>query len=155
MKLTSEIIKKLPKAELHCHLDGSLRIDTILNLASEQNIKLHKGSSNRASFSWVEGISMRSLDKNHVTPTLRKFDLLRLNQDGFMMTRSLAENYPYTSLYKANLRGARKEWMSIVEDLEEGASAPLETLKYLLSRLINAASAFYEKIGRASCRERV
>jgi len=34
MKLTSEIIKKLPKAELHCHLDGSLRIDTILNLAS-------------------------------------------------------------------------------------------------------------------------
>ena len=40
MKLTSEIIKKLPKAELHCHLDGSLRIDTILNLALEQGIKL-------------------------------------------------------------------------------------------------------------------
>ena len=40
MKLTSEIIKKLPKAELHCHLDGSLRIDTILNLASDQRIKL-------------------------------------------------------------------------------------------------------------------
>jgi len=117
----------------------------IKSIVPEQNIKLHKGSSNRASFSWVEGISMRSLDKNHVTPTLRKFDLLRLNQDGFMMTRSLAENYPYTSLYKANLRGARKEWMSLVEDLEEGASAPLETLKYLLSRLINAALAFNEK----------
>ena len=40
MKFTPEIIKKLPKAELHCHLDGSLRIDTILRLALEQGVKL-------------------------------------------------------------------------------------------------------------------
>lgn len=31
MKITSEIIKRLPKAELHCHLDGSVRIDTIID----------------------------------------------------------------------------------------------------------------------------
>jgi adenosine deaminase len=40
MKFTPEIIQKLPKAELHCHLDGSLRTSTILELAKEQNIKL-------------------------------------------------------------------------------------------------------------------
>ena len=40
MKFTSEIIKHLPKSELHCHLDGSLRIDTILQLALENNITL-------------------------------------------------------------------------------------------------------------------
>ncbi len=43
----------------------------IKSIEPEQNIRLHKGSSNRASFSWVEGISMRALDKNHVTPILR------------------------------------------------------------------------------------
>ena len=39
MIFTPEIIKKLPKAELHCHLDGSLRIDTILRLALEQDLR--------------------------------------------------------------------------------------------------------------------
>jgi len=111
-------------------------------IAPDQNIRLHKGSVNRASFSWVEGISMRTLDKKYVTPTLRKHGLLRLNADGFMMTRSLAENYPYTHLYKANLRGARVEWLALVEEVEEKNTSAPETLKYLLSRLINAASDF-------------
>jgi hypothetical protein len=116
-------------------------------ISPEQNIRLHKGSSNRASFSWVEGISMRTLDKKHVTPTLRKHGLLRLNADGFMMTRSLAENYPYTFLYKAKLRGARTEWLALVEDIEEERTSAIETLKYLLSRLINAAAEFSNEAG--------
>ena len=40
MKFTSEIIKKLPKAELHCHLDGSLRVKTIIELAEMQGVDL-------------------------------------------------------------------------------------------------------------------
>jgi len=110
----------------------------------EQNIRLHKGSTNSASFSWVEGISMRTLDKKYVTPVLRKNNLLRLNADGFMMTRSLAENYPYTLLYKANLRGAREQWLLLVEEVERQNSSAIDTLKYLLLRLINAASNFEE-----------
>ena len=39
-KLTYEILQKLPKAELHCHLDGSLRPQTVLDLAKEQNVEL-------------------------------------------------------------------------------------------------------------------
>ena len=35
-----ELIKALPKAELHCHLDGSLRIPTIMELAENQGVKL-------------------------------------------------------------------------------------------------------------------
>jgi hypothetical protein len=111
-------------------------------ISPEQSIRLHKGSSNRGSFSWVEGVSMRTLDKNYVTPTLRRHDLVRLNADGFMMTRSLAENYPYSSLYKAQLRGARDQWLAIVEELEIGITDPQESLKYLLSLLLNAANSF-------------
>jgi adenosine deaminase len=39
-KLTYEFVKGLPKAELHCHLDGSLRISTIIELAQQQKIEL-------------------------------------------------------------------------------------------------------------------
>ncbi len=40
MTISKELIQALPKAELHCHLDGSLRISTILELAEKQNISL-------------------------------------------------------------------------------------------------------------------
>lgn len=34
------MINKLPKIELHCHLDGSVRVDTIIDIAKKENIKL-------------------------------------------------------------------------------------------------------------------
>ena len=47
MNISRHLINKLPKAELHCHLDGSLRINTLIELASKQNIKLpHKTINN-------------------------------------------------------------------------------------------------------------
>ena len=110
-----------------------------------QNIRLHKGGVGKNNFSWTEGISMRVLDKKFVTPVLRKHDLLRLNADGFMMTRSLAENYPYTSMYKANIRGARRDWLCLVDEIEISNAAPLPALQYLLLKLINQASTFSDK----------
>ncbi len=77
---------------------------TIKSIAPEQSVRLHKGSTIRGRFSWVDGISMRSLDKNYNTPFLRKHGLLNVNRDGVFMTRSLAENYPYSTLYKAEMK---------------------------------------------------
>jgi len=40
VKITKDLLHKLPKAELHCHLDGSLRVSTILDLAAHQKVQL-------------------------------------------------------------------------------------------------------------------
>jgi len=40
IELPLELIEKLPKTDLHVHLDGSLRLDTILDLAKKQNVRL-------------------------------------------------------------------------------------------------------------------
>ncbi len=111
-------------------------------IEAKQSIRLHKSSTNRSTFSWQEGIPMRSLDKQYITPVLRKYDLLKLNADGFMMTRSLAENYPYSPVYKANIRGARLEWLNLVEAIEAEEINPEAALHCLLSQLLNKASAF-------------
>jgi adenosine deaminase len=38
--ISSDIIRRLPKAELHCHLDGSLRPQTLLDLAREYRVPM-------------------------------------------------------------------------------------------------------------------
>jgi len=38
--LPEDLFKKLPKTDLHVHLDGSMRLSTLLELAQEQNVEL-------------------------------------------------------------------------------------------------------------------
>jgi hypothetical protein len=61
-----------------------------------------------------------------------------------MMTRSLAENYPYSKLYKAAIRGARQEWLEITDAVETGKLDAVNALKQLLIFLNNKSEAFIE-----------
>ncbi len=40
MRLTQRVIQRLPKADIHCHLDGCVRPRTMLELARDQRVKL-------------------------------------------------------------------------------------------------------------------
>ncbi|MBI5155054.1 adenosine deaminase [Candidatus Poribacteria bacterium] len=40
MTITREMLEKMPKCELHCHLDGSMRVATIIELAEKQSVRL-------------------------------------------------------------------------------------------------------------------
>ncbi len=113
-------------------------------IAPTQSIRLHKGGNSygETRFSWQEGLPMRSLDKSYITPVLRRYDLLRTNADGVMMTRSLAENYPYSQLYKAAIRGARQEWLTLVDLLEQGEMDAESALRHLLALLLNKSDRF-------------
>jgi adenosine deaminase len=65
-----ELIHRLPKTDLHCHLDGSLRLDTILELARKQNVKLPTFDRGELQHMLVAGDSVTSLDDY-----LRAFDI--------------------------------------------------------------------------------
>lgn len=126
---------------------------TIKAISPQQSIRLHKAGAGGANFSWREGIPMRVLDKSFITPVLRSSGLLNLNADGFMMTKSLAENYPYSHLYKAAIRGARREWLEIVECVENSALDALGALQNLIRLLSNRSDRF--KKDAAFCIEAV
>jgi adenosine deaminase len=38
--ITDELLRALPKSDLHCHLDGSLRVSTLIELARERGVAL-------------------------------------------------------------------------------------------------------------------
>src|SRR3954447_4237379 len=40
IEVTEELLRALPKTDLHCHLDGSMRLSTILDLAQQQGVPL-------------------------------------------------------------------------------------------------------------------
>ena len=40
MRINRDLLHSLPKVELHCHLDGCLRISTIIELATQDKVSL-------------------------------------------------------------------------------------------------------------------
>ena len=67
--LTREVVGRLPKAELHVHLDGSLRPETMIALAREAGISLPSTDP--------DGLRrfMRVDDASNLEDYLRRFDV--------------------------------------------------------------------------------
>lgn len=70
IELTREFVHSLPKAELHCHLDGSMRVQTVMDLAKEQNVKLPKNDIKQLTKYLQVGDTCKSLEEY-----LRPFDV--------------------------------------------------------------------------------
>lgn len=72
MKITREFIHRMPKTDLHVHLDGSMRLSTILELAEAQKIKLPDNPTNEEQL--AKAIHMGEICED-LTHYLKAFDV--------------------------------------------------------------------------------
>lgn len=63
-------INNLPKIELHCHLDGSLRVETVIELAKKENIQLESYD-----YDYVKNLLTVEEDCDSLDEYLKRFDL--------------------------------------------------------------------------------
>jgi len=69
-KPTRQPLLPLPKTDLHCHLDGSCRVDTIIDLARQQKVKLPTDDRDALMKMLVPGADCQSLEEY-----LQSFDI--------------------------------------------------------------------------------
>lgn len=99
------------------------------------DIRLHKQI-------WQGGVSLRSIGQKIVVPFLRNNEVIAINKFGPAMTRSLAENYPFTPLYMADVKGATREWLELVERVQYGEVKPFPALVVFMSFLMKNNKQF-------------
>jgi adenosine deaminase len=61
-EISLELLQRLPKTDLHCHLDGSVRLDTVIDLARKQHVTLPTSDRGELHQMLVAGEHLASID---------------------------------------------------------------------------------------------
>ena len=129
MELPYELLEKLPKTDLHVHLDGSLRIDTLIDLAKKQGVELPSFDREELAKIVMSGKNCRNLGEY-----LRGFDItLSVLQEPEALYRvayelaedAAAENVWYMEVRYSPILHTRKglKLTTIVDAVIEGLQA--------------------------------
>jgi adenosine deaminase len=124
--ITSDLLRRIPKAELHCHLDGSLRPATMLELARDQHVELPHDDADALRE------HMRVDDAHDLEEYLQRFDVtLGVLQTAESLERSayeLAEDCAREGVHYLETRFAPVLNVRRGLSLEEAVEAPLRGL---------------------------
>lgn len=125
-EVTRERLMALPKAELHVHLDGSLRPSTMLELAAASGVTLPASDPEEL------GIAMRAADSRNLVDYLEKFGItLSLMQSPGALERTAYELGQDSAT--ENIRYLEVRYSPVLHteggmSLEEAVAAPLRGL---------------------------
>jgi len=142
-KLTREFIHSLPKAELHCHLDGSMRVETIIDLAKQQKVKLPKDDVKELTSYLAVGMECESLEEY-----LRPFDVtcsvLQTKESLIRATYELAEDCALENIWYLEIR------FSPILHIDKGLKLT-QVIDAVLEGKRRAEKAFGIKVGVIIC----
>jgi len=132
---TKELIKRIPKTDLHCHLDGSIRPETIIDLAKTENIRLPSYT--------VEGLN-DLLFKDHydsLVEYLQTFDF----SCAVMQTPESLERIAYELVIDAQSEGVRYMEIRFAPQLHINEKMDMKTVLEAVDRGLFRAQREFNK----------
>lgn len=143
VKITEDFIRQLPKVELHCHLDGSLRIETMIDLAIKDKVELPTTNPDE-----LRKIVVHDSKPTSLSDYLKKFDItLSVLQTPESLTRAayeLAEDCAKENILYLEVR------YSPILHTKRGMTT-METVDAVLKGLRQAEQDFKIKTGIIIC----
>ena len=138
-----ELIQRLPKTDLHCHLDGSLRLETVIDLARKQNVKLPTFDRTELFHLLFAGDHVASLDDY-----LRAFDITV----SVMQTEEALERTAYElaeDAWRENVRYLEVRYSPLLHTRE--GLRPAQVVEAVLRGLRHAKREFGLRYGLILC----
>jgi len=103
MEIDKKIIKAMPKTDLHIHLDVSVRISTLIDLAKKQNVTLPANSEAELKKLLVPGLNCKSLE-DYLLPFDIVLSVLQEEEALYRVAYELAEDAAEENVWYMEIR---------------------------------------------------
>jgi adenosine deaminase len=136
--IARDVLRRLPKAELHCHLDGSVRPQTLLDLAAEQGVEMPRSTASELA------AYMKVTDARTLEDYLERFATTL----SVMQTAAALDRISYELAVDAAAEGVRYIEVRYAPVLNVERGLTLSDVVAAAARGLARAEASYHIVGR-------